>query len=527
MIALNKLRLFLNNHNIVENFIYTTYVFMMSVIVCICLLLENIDYKTKIEHVSNFILLPIGIIAFILLYFFISFLKIKLKNIKHKPMIIIFISLICLVMQICFVYCYWFKTGWDVGVVINASQISAIDGPIDSSYFSTYSNNLFLVYIFSRIIKYKTLLGINIDSYFFLIIVQCILNWLTGLLLCHCTYKLTKSYKLTLFAYIIYFFLITLSPWVSIPYSDSTGLFFPIFIYWLYSINSKSKYVNVAKWLLIGLFAYFGYKIKPQIVIIVIAIILIEVLNNLIKIEKIKIYQAMKSIILFSIGIFISVTIVASSTNKLNVDINNDLSFGLTHFLMMGMNVEGQGVYFQEDVDFSSHFNSSEERTKNNLIVAKNRIKEMGLLGFVKQMVYKTLINYNDGSYAWGVEGHFYNELRVDTNDSLSPLLKKIYYSIDNESLYHKIWINFVQSIWICVLFFTICVSFKNRNKDVVVLLLSIIGLTIFELIFEARARYLFIYSPVYIIISILGFSNFIHITKVKLKRNNLCTKVD
>ena len=147
---------------------------------------------------------------------------------------------------------------------------------------------------------------------------------------------------------------------------------------------------------------------------------------------------------------------------------------------MMGMNVEGQGVYFQEDVDFSSHFNSSEERTKNNLIVAKNRIKEMGLLGFVKQMVYKTLINYNDGSYAWGVEGHFYNELRVDTNDSLSPLLKKIYYSIDNESLYHKIWINFVQSIWICVLFFTICVSFKNRNKDVVVLLLSIIGLTIF-----------------------------------------------
>lgn len=521
MMMLNKLKSFFNSHNIVENLIYTTYVFMMSVIVLICLLLENTNYITKIEHVTNLILLPIGIIVFILLYFFISFLKTKLKNIKHKPMIIFFISLICLVIQICFVYCYWFKTGWDVGVIINASQISAVDGPIDSLYFSRYPNNLFLVYIFSRIIKYKTILGISIDGYFFLIIVQCILNWLTGLLLCHCTYKLTKSYKLTLFAYIVYFFLIILSPWVSIPYSDSMGLFFPIFTYWLYLIDSKSKYINAVKWFLIGQFAYFGYKIKPQIVIIVIAIILIEILHNLINIRKIKIWQAMKAMISFGIGIFISVTIVTSSINKLNVDIDNDLSFGLTHFLMMGMNTNKQGVYSYDDVLFSGEFNNSEERIDNNLIVTKNRINEMGFFGFVKQMVCKTLINYNDGSYAWGVEGNFYRELQDDNNEYLSLILKNIYYSLDGYGHYYNYWINFAQSIWICYLFSSIFIIIKNRNKNIAVLLLSIIGLTIFELLFEARARYLFTYAPIYILIGSIGFFYIIECLKYQIKKFN------
>ena len=37
------------------------------------------------------------------------------------------------------------------------------------------------------------------------------------------------------------------------------------------------------------------------------------------------------------------------------------------------------------------------------------------------------------------------------------------------------------------------------------VMMLSVIGLTAFELIFEARARYLFTYAPVYILLGIGG----------------------
>ena len=52
------------------------------------------------------------------------------------------------------------------------------------------------------------------------------------------------------------------------------------------------------------------------------------------------------------------------------------------------------------------------------------------------------------------------------------------------------------------------CVSIKavlNKkvNIECLVMLTTIIGITIFELLFEARARYLYIYVPIYILIFI------------------------
>lgn len=40
----------------------------------------------------------------------------------------------------------------------------------------------------------------------------------------------------------------------------------------------------------------------------------------------------------------------------------------------------------------------------------------------------------------------------------------------------------------------------KRKNDIYVVLKLCIIGITLFELLFEARARYLYLYVPIYII---------------------------
>lgn len=36
-------------------------------------------------------------------------------------------------------------------------------------------------------------------------------------------------------------------------------------------------------------------------------------------------------------------------------------------------------------------------------------------------MVKKTLANFNDGTFAWEVEGNFYNEIKADINTSIAP----------------------------------------------------------------------------------------------------------
>jgi hypothetical protein len=61
----------------------------------------------------------------------------------------------------------------------------------------------------------------------------------------------------------------------------------------------------------------------------------------------------------------------------------------------------------------------------------------------------------------------------------------------------------------------------RQMNNKIVVLMLAILGLTAFELLFEARARYLYIYAPIYLILSMLGLNKVVFtIAKLKLKNS-------
>ena len=56
--------------------------------------------------------------------------------------------------------------------------------------------------------------------------------------------------KLAWIGYFLYFVLIGLSGWILIPYSDSTGLVFPLIIFYIYvrlkeTENKKVKYIDL------------------------------------------------------------------------------------------------------------------------------------------------------------------------------------------------------------------------------------------------------------------------------------------
>ena len=60
--------------------------------------------------------------------------------------------------------------------------------------------------------------------------------------------------------------------------------------------------------------------------------------------------------------------------------------------------------------------------------------------------------------------------------------------------------------IWLTIIFLNIFSWSAPKKKNICVIMLSILGLTLFELLFEARARYLFTYAPLYIILALYGF---------------------
>ena len=123
-------------------------------------------------------------------------------------------------------------------------------------------------------------------------------------------------------------------------------------------------------------------------------------------------------------------------------------------------------------------------------------------------MEYLSFSSYDDGTFCWGGEGVFYKEV-LPEKTMFSSLIRNIYYNREYMGAYFKYFYSFMKMLWLSVL----CISlfsgiFKTTNHILLVCMLTLIGLTIFEQIFEARARYIYIYVPIYILLVPVGMMN-------------------
>lgn len=455
------------------------------------------------------LLLFFGIILIIGFFHLLTFF-----NVKHSIKIITILSSVLFLTQLFFIYNYYFYTDWDAAELIKFSDSLVHNKEINDYkwYFSRYPNNLFLAFIFSSIRLICHVLGVHAHEYFAILTFQCLLCTLTGFILFQTLATLFDNIYVPFLGYIVYVFFIGLSPWISIPYSDSMALIFPSLIIYIYICREKIPH-NIS-WSLIGLCSYIGYKIKPQVFIVFIAVILVEIFNT-------DFIKHISNYILAGLGIISGVIIVHLCISTLPLSLDKNMAFGLPHFFMMGLNPVDMGIFSASDVDFSASFFTCHERNVANLYEALNRLKEMGGFGLLKLFVRKTLTNYYNGTFAWAAEGTFFSEIFNQKNTPICDFLRSLYYTRDYASIgkYYILWSNFEQMLWITILFFNVFSYSAPKNNAIRVIMLSLLGLTIFELIFEARARYLFIFSPLFIVLALYGF-NFIYLRLLSKKDN-------
>lgn len=196
---------------------------------------------------------------------------------------------------------------------------------------------------------------------------------------------------------------------------------------------------------------------------------------------------------------------------SLGIETDPERELGPTHFLMMGLNWDRCGVYSGDDVGYSASFATVAERTAANLQTAKNRVQSMGITGLAKHLARKSLVNFGDGTYAWGREGGFYSYVFPSRNHMVSPFLRDVFYTDGSCYPYFAV---FQQLIWITILLSSAGIMLyplteEERTAEVGVIALSLVGLVLFQTIFEARARYFFAYSPLYIHAAVLGWVGF------------------
>lgn len=418
------------------------------------------------------------------------------------------LSIIFGMILIYLVYNYYFYTGWDSETLVNTAQVLAtgnrVNGEYENWYFSSFPNNILLVDIFALIIKIASRIGIS-DAVFSICIVQCVEYIFVGYLVYRINDMIIKNKGVAVQGWLLYLITVGISPWVGIAYSDSIGLIFPILILYIFLTFESGKYIYM-KSFFIGFIAWVGYKIKPQVFIVFIAILIVvlfEVMRN--EAEAMKIMQRLGCSVL---GILVSALLIVGIAKVTPIERNPENSFGGFHFMMMGLNDENNGGYSLADIEYTSA-QAESERSAANLAKIKERINNYGLKGMKNHLEKKMLSNYADGTWAWGREGNFYKQCLEDKNSTLSPFLKSIYYQ--NGSKYHY-YQAYAQAMWLlillgCFIAFIKIIAHKENSKAIMILMLVFLGLTIFELLFEARARYLFSNVPMYIVLANWGLS--------------------
>jgi len=489
---------------IINYFALLFFLIQFSIIFIIFFFSDSAIYACKKELLlSNQSIFISSLLITIILIIFLSKREGDFK-LNQEFYFIIIASVFLFIIQIFITKNIYFKTGWDVGWIhATVDEILYNRGllnPSDYYFYSRMPNNLNLSAFF--VILGRILIPLNVNYYMVSLLISNFLVNLAGFFTYLSVYRITKKIKYSIFAWVLFILLVGLSPWITIPYSDTYSILFPILAFYLY-LSRDPKKNNYGRWFFIGFLCFLGFTIKPIVIINLIAIVLIEIYKLSKNIEK----NIQKTKILSFFFIIVSIIpimiINIYCRNIMEININKNERFTLFHLIMVGLNKENDGAYWENDFNFSASFKTVKERNIANIDVIKDRLVDFGFVGYLNFLSKKTLVNFSDGSFAWNCEGNFYSEV-PERENSLSQFLQNIYF---RSGKYHQIFLTFLQFLWftILILLLGVCTNIKILDFQITTLLLTLVGVILFVMLFEARARYLFSYSPFFIIGATVG----------------------
>lgn len=422
-----------------------------------------------------------------------------------------------------------FIAGWDVWFITNIGDTTQIE------YFSRYPNQLFLYGAFTGIAHFLQSFGIS--NYYLGLICLSSLSVAACVPMTAYIAKRMAGHAVGYGAFVLSAVMCGLSPWIMVPYSDTFGMFFTVFILWCYVCLDKQVQnqdeqtsalagvhvdvrVNVracCRWFLMGLAAVIGYAIKPTVIFIFVAIVVIELIQGLASLSSCSsqasqgsrdLRKTATAIVACAFGVVLAFALTSIVKNS-TYDVNENAAFSATHFLMMGANPVSGGVWSVSDVELSDAANTPEERSRANLAEFKNRVMAMDLPQANMFLLKKLLTNFADGTFAWEIEGDFYTQI-IGTNEAALN-----FYGISSDaSLDNNTFAPLSQVLWLFVLVGCVLIVLGRRPlKAETVIAFTLLMLSAFLMLFEARARYLFLYLPFFIILGTMGWNRLrIHI---------------
>lgn len=480
-----------------------------------------------------------------------------------------------LLVQLFIVYHIFVYIGWDVSYLYDAAN-EYLDGNLTKFsrvYFWNNTNNVFLWGVNVLFLKIGQWMGV--DGYVLMSIIGIILVDIAIYLTTQLVRLLGGSNRMMWISYGLMVWIIGLSPWIMVPYSDVYSICLPIVTLYLYvkwdGVSSRRFWRNLA----ICAPSILGMLVKPTNIIGLIAIIFVGLFRSKGK-KSVRAWAKCTATFLLAILICFSgyVGIKQATYHALNYEENEVYEKTMLHYMYMGANPVTHGVFNLTDNAYTDSFSTTAEKNAADWIGTKERYGSMGFVGLCKHLISKTDLNYNMGILGWGKEWEFVMHT-AERDCVAAAFLRNVYYLndagiVDNNNnfgeggAYFPAFALFMQTGWLLILIG--CLSYTGRvairyvrdtwnprrkgskraekevkvagndadaenekrrehslsvrnydNLDVqMICLLTLIGLFLFVTIFETNARYLMSYLPHFVTLATLGLCGYSKKEKVE-----------
>ncbi len=392
-------------------------------------------------------------------------------------------------------------------------------------YFSIYYNNIPILYILGRLYRLaQNLNWFQHDPEYLWVIVGCLMTTGAGFSCCEIVKKITRNVAAVALSFVLYLLTAGISPWKAVPYTDSYGIFFPILCIFLYLCSKDCKH-NVWKTLLLFLAVLAGIAgglIKPSGYIAVLAVlgaegvafigklpgvfrVKSEGIKPLVKDAALKALPLCLTILFFALGYWGAGRFTDYMITDMQFDYNAEIEASWQYYLLLGSNNESTGAYNYEDYAVFAEFQESKsERDAVCLERAWARISERGILGNMYFGLLKLVRCFNDGTFFWQDTQYyepFPEELMHDT--PLANLVRSFFFpGGSNQVKYNTL----AQLVWIFILMGVPGILLLLKRKpQYIVFPVMVIGILLYLMLFEAGARYVYIFLPLFVTMAVCG----------------------
>lgn len=412
-------------------------------------------------------------------------------------------AVVLLAAQIRFAIAIYGRVDYDFGYVYYAAQGLFLDGDLagQEAYFAQFPNNLLLTLLFALVMKCAAFVGV---TNFMAVLTACSMAAvdLSVALACLCAKRLwgLRAAWLTLALSVP---LCVLHYGIACPYSDTFGMVFPVLFLFLRLYLPKGAWAGAAVTGAMGLLAAAGYKIKPQTILILPALALVELCYA--RPDKPRLLAMGKALLCFGLGLAVGLVGVNALTRALTREVITEQMLEeretpFTHYLMMGCNPDTGGFFSTEDYEATLAQRTQPEKRAFNLRTTARRLGEMGPVGYLGFLVHKGRRIFQSAYMDMWIRPPF------SRADPLSVFLQEnLCQGGSGFLLYQQV----LQALWVILLMLwvlplALCPK-SYRSWAGAVLRLEVMAFALFQLLFEGGPRYRFHQTPLFILLAVWG----------------------